>query len=160
MSLPIQVDPAHLVYSYFIFSGSLGSIGLTSTLHGIQQTISDQILIIIGVVSFFQSRGSFIEPSLDLLNGIASGMAHILISTRRMTTGELKGQISLSSSRCSKISKASSNPLLQRSLVGSDLNVGVCLHQGRFYDHGAQWHPLNKDGVSKIYCKICRCNVS
>ena len=87
-------------------------------------------------------------------------MAHILISTRRMTTGELKGQVSLSSSRCSKIKKAGSNPLLQRSLAGSDLNVGVCLYQGRFYDHGAQWHPLDKDGVSKIYCKICKCNVS
>ncbi len=95
-----------------------------------------------------------------MLNGIASEMAKIEIITRRFTTGELKGQISLSSSQCNKVKVSNNNnkDYLQRSLITTDRNIGVCLHQGRFHDNNAKWHPTSKDG-GKMYCRVCRCKV-
>eukprot|EP00794_Sanderia_malayensis_P018632 gene18632-20514_t len=103
------------------------------------------------------SRGSFIKPSDDMLNGVASSMAHVQINTRRFATGELKGQISLAGSTCNRIRGMRRGGLLQRSIVSGDGNFGVCLHGGRFHDHGAKWHPMAKDGSSKLYCKTCKC---
>ena len=87
-------------------------------------------------------------------------MAYIEIHTRRFVSKELKGQVRFARNDCSKIQKNKAALNLQRSLVGSDLNVGVCLHQGRFYDHGAEWHPLERDGSEKMYCIRCKCTVS
>eukprot|EP00795_Rhopilema_esculentum_P001334 gene1334-15732_t len=106
----------------------------------------------------FIARGSLVNPSDDFLIGVASGMAHIQIQTHRFTTHELKGHVTLSSNKCAKILNKKSQDYLQRSLAGSDLNAGVCLHQGRFYDDEAEWHPLENDRVTKIYCKKCTCN--
>ena len=100
------------------------------------------------------------DPSEELLIGISAGMAKIEIHTRRFVSKELKGYAKFAHNSCSKIEKNKEASYLQRSLVGSDLNVGVCLHQGRFYDHGAEWHPLERDGRTKMYCVWCKCNVS
>lgn len=99
-------------------------------------------------------------PSEDLLIGIATGMAHIEIHTRRFVTQELKGQVSFANNECRKIKKVKANSFLQRSFVGSDLNVGVCLHQERFHDDGSEWNPIGGDGTTKMYCTICKCDVS
>lgn len=104
------------------------------------------------------TRGSIMAPSEDLLIGIATGMAHIEIHTRRFVTQELKGQVSFANNECRKIKKVKANSFLQRSFVGSDLNVGVCLHQERFHDDGSEWNPIGGDGTTKMYCTICKCD--
>ena len=131
---------------------------------GAQQTVQGDVDILEFSLTLFyhllKAHGSIIKPSEKLLVGIVAGMAHIQIHTRRFVSKELKGQVKLARNDCRKIAKRDAASYLQRSFVGSDLNVGVCLHQGRFYDHGAEWHPLERDGVTKLYCIRCRCNVS
>jgi len=102
--------------------------------------------------------GSIMNPSEELLIGISAGMAQIEIHTRRFVSKELKGYAKFAHNSCTRIEKNKGASYLQRSLVGSDLNVGVCLHQGRFYDHGTEWHPLERDGKTKMYCVRCKCN--
>lgn len=108
----------------------------------------------------WQARGKILEPSEDLLIGIATGMAYIEIYTRQFVTKEMKGQVTFARNECNKIEKRGSNSFIQRSLTGTDLNVGVCLHQGRFFDHGDQWHPMDREGKAKLYCTRCKCHVS
>ena len=93
-----------------------------------------------------------------MLNHIASGMASVKIFTRRFSEGELKGQTKLALSLCRKIKVEGNRAFLERSLAAAQVNIGVCLHQGRFYDNDMEWHPFGKNG-EKVVCRTCRCQV-